>query len=126
MQLNSFCQEYFMDCLKCILIPVSYSSKKWPLYRNIVTILSFLYSSIPSVPDVHFDQFNSSISSTQPNLLVPSSIFELKLDGIRCIAYCDSYCTDLRNKRDVKLIPRFPELKDLHKQCNEKCILDGE
>ena len=56
----------------------------------------------------------------------PDSIFELKLDGIRCIAYCDSDSTDLRNKRDMKLIPRFPELKDLHKGCREKCILDGE
>lgn len=56
----------------------------------------------------------------------PDSIFELKLDGIRCIAYCDENGTDLRNKRDMKLIPRFPELKELHKACNEKCILDGE
>lgn len=53
------------------------------------------------------------------------SIFELKLDGIRCLAYCDD-STDLRNKRDMKLLPRFPELKDIHKNCKEKCILDGE
>ncbi|WP_455718937.1 ATP-dependent DNA ligase [Anaerosporobacter sp.] len=55
----------------------------------------------------------------------PGSIFELKLDGIRCIAYCDDH-TDLRNKRDMKLIPRFPELRDINKSCKEKCILDGE
>ena len=48
------------------------------------------------------------------------SIFELKIDGIRCIAYCDN------NSRDMKLLPRFPELSDLYKCCNEKCILDGE
>lgn len=54
-----------------------------------------------------------------------NSIFELKLDGIRCIAYCDE-TTDLRNKRDMKLLPRFPELKEIHKHCNCKCILDGE
>ena len=54
-----------------------------------------------------------------------NSIFELKLDGIRCIAYCDDN-TDLRNKRDMKLLPRFPELKDIHMNCKEKCILDGE
>jgi ATP-dependent DNA ligase len=54
------------------------------------------------------------------------SIFELKLDGLRCIAYCDLNETDLRNKRNMKLLPRFPELKDIYKSCKEKCILDGE
>ena len=53
-------------------------------------------------------------------------IFELKLYGIRCIAYLDKDNTDLRNKRDFKLIPRFPELEYLHKYVNGKCILDGE
>ena len=55
-----------------------------------------------------------------------NSIFELKLDGIRCIAYCNSQSVDLRNKRDMKLLPRFPELNFLHTACKEKCILDGE
>lgn len=54
------------------------------------------------------------------------SIFELKLDGIRCIAYCDGQTSDLRNKRDIKLLPRFPELAGIHLHCREKCILDGE
>lgn len=54
------------------------------------------------------------------------SIFELKLDGIRCIAYNDVSSTDLRNKRDVKLLPRFPELESVYKNCKHKCILDGE
>ena len=54
------------------------------------------------------------------------SIFELKLDGIRCIAYLDSHSTDLRNKRDFCLLPRFPELSNLHNYCQTKCILDGE
>lgn len=54
------------------------------------------------------------------------SIFELKIDGIRCIAYCDGKGVDLRNKRDMKLLPRFPELSDIYKCCNAKCILDGE
>lgn len=54
------------------------------------------------------------------------SIFELKLDGIRCIAYCDNNSVDLRNKRELKLLPRFPELMDLYKGCKQKCILDGE
>ncbi len=54
------------------------------------------------------------------------SIFELKFDGIRCIAYIDDQSTDLRNKRDMMLLPRFPELELLHGGCNHKCILDGE
>jgi len=54
------------------------------------------------------------------------SIFELKIDGIRCIAYCDSNGVDIRNKRDFKLLPRFPELENINKYCKDKCILDGE
>ena len=53
-------------------------------------------------------------------------IYEVKLDGVRCIAYLDKDTTDLRNKRDFKLLQRFPELKNIHKYVNEKCILDGE
>lgn len=53
-------------------------------------------------------------------------IFELKFDGIRCIAYFDDNCVDLRNKRDMKLGPLFPELNDTYKQIKYKCILDGE
>lgn len=53
-------------------------------------------------------------------------IFELKLDGCRCIAYCDKNSVDLRNKKDRKLLPQFPELKEIYKQCHGKCILDGE
>lgn len=56
----------------------------------------------------------------------PDWIYELKLDGIRCIAYLDRDTTELRNKRDMLLLPRFPELKDINKQVNVKCILDGE
>lgn len=56
----------------------------------------------------------------------PDSIFELKVDGIRCIAYCDSDSVDIRNKRDFKLLPRFPELEPMYKGCRHKCILDGE
>lgn len=55
-------------------------------------------------------------------------VYELKWDGIRCIAYLDpdNEYTDLRNKRDFKLLPRIPELENLHKQVKQKCILDGE
>ena len=54
------------------------------------------------------------------------SIFELKFDGIRCIAYIDDQSTDLRNKRNMMLLPRFPELELLHEGCQNKYILDGE
>ncbi|MGL6219238.1 MAG: DNA ligase, partial [Lacrimispora sphenoides] len=54
------------------------------------------------------------------------SIFELKFDGIRCIAYNDDKSTDLRNKRNMSLLPKFPELELLFKGCKQKCILDGE
>lgn len=54
------------------------------------------------------------------------SIFELKLDGCRCIAYCSKNGVDLRNKRDKKLLPQFPELDHIHQNCHGKCILDGE
>ena len=57
----------------------------------------------------------------------PDWIYEVKLDGIRCIAYLDSEDgTDLRNKLDKKLLPHVPELYDIHKQVKRKCILDGE
>ena len=53
-------------------------------------------------------------------------IYEIKLDGIRCIAYLDENGTDLRNKRDKKMLPCVPELKDINRQIKKKCILDGE
>lgn len=56
----------------------------------------------------------------------PDSIFEFKIDGIRTILYADSNSCDIRNKRDVKMIPRFPELKEIYRSCKYKCILDGE
>ena len=53
-------------------------------------------------------------------------IYEIKLDGIRCIVYLDEKQTDIRNKRDKKLLPHVPELTQIHMQVKEKCILDGE
>jgi len=55
----------------------------------------------------------------------PDWIYELKLDGIRCIAYLDQ-ATDLRNKRNDRLLPKVPELGNLHHYAKERCILDGE
>ncbi|WP_312888378.1 ATP-dependent DNA ligase [Clostridium bowmanii] len=56
----------------------------------------------------------------------PSYIYELKLDGHRCIAYLNNDSTDIRNKRDVKMISKVPELSNIHKQVKKRCILDGE
>ena len=56
----------------------------------------------------------------------PDYLYELKLDGLRCIAYLDPQRTDLRNKRNIKLLPKVPELAQIHKQVQCRCILDGE
>lgn len=56
----------------------------------------------------------------------PDFVYELKLDGVRCLAYLDNTGTDLRNKMDIKLLPKYPELANIHKQSNARCILDGE
>jgi len=54
-------------------------------------------------------------------------IYELKLDGIRCIEYLDKNSVELRNKRNDKLLFRYPELANINKQIKcEKVILDGE
>lgn len=54
-------------------------------------------------------------------------IYELKLDGIRCVAYLDKNSVELRNKRNDKLLYRYPELSEINKQIKcEKVILDGE
>ena len=53
-------------------------------------------------------------------------IYELKLDGERCIAYLDKEGVDLRNKRNVKMLIKVPELINIHKQIKRRCILDGE
>ncbi len=57
----------------------------------------------------------------------PDSIFELKLDGERCVAYLDPKTgVELRNKRDLRMLQKVPELAELHKQVRARCILDGE
>lgn len=55
----------------------------------------------------------------------PNWIYELKLDGIRCIAYLDDK-TELRNKRNLRLLPKVPELTEIYQNIKERCILDGE
>lgn len=56
----------------------------------------------------------------------PDWIYELKLDGCRCIAYLEENRVILRNKRNMELLPRFPELSEIHKSAKRKCVLDGE
>ncbi|NLO08967.1 MAG: DNA ligase [Clostridiales bacterium] len=58
----------------------------------------------------------------------PDWIYELKLDGIRCILYLDNQGknTELRNKRNLRLLPKVPELTDIYQNVKERCILDGE
>ena len=56
----------------------------------------------------------------------PDYLYELKLDGVRCIAYLDPSGTDLRNKRNIKMLPRVPELTHIHTHIRCRCILDGE
>lgn len=58
----------------------------------------------------------------------PHFIYEIKWDGERCIAYLDvkEKTTELRNKRNMIMNPKAPELLQLHRQVKKKCILDGE
>ncbi|MDF2699425.1 MAG: dependent ligase, partial [Haloplasmataceae bacterium] len=71
--------------------------------------------------------------SASPMLLTESEpfdsenhIYELKLDGIRCLAYLDQFQTELRNKRNKILNNTYPELKNINKSVKQRCILDGE
>lgn len=50
-------------------------------------------------------------------------IYELKLDGERCIAYLDRDKTILKNKRNILMLPKVPELAEIHKNVNVRCIL---
>ncbi|HAN09349.1 MAG TPA: DNA ligase [Clostridiales bacterium] len=52
--------------------------------------------------------------------------FELKFDGIRCLAYLSDEGVELRNKRNKRVTDTYPELNSIHKQVKKRCILDGE
>jgi bifunctional non-homologous end joining protein LigD len=66
------------------------------------------------------------ISEIQEPFDDPNCIYELKLDGERCVVYLDKSGTTMQNKRDLILNPRYPELREIHKAAKVKCILDGE
>ena len=54
-------------------------------------------------------------------------IYEMKWDGKRCVAYLDPQTgTELRNKRNVRMLPKVPELSEIHRQAKKPCVLDGE
>ena len=54
-------------------------------------------------------------------------LYEMKWDGERCVAYLDPKGgTELRNKRNVRMLPKAPELAEIHRQAKKRCILDGE
>ncbi len=53
-------------------------------------------------------------------------IFELKLDGIRCIAYIDTKSVVLQNKRFKDVTAIYPELGFMNKCVVKRCVLDGE
>jgi DNA ligase D-like protein (predicted ligase) len=52
-------------------------------------------------------------------------LFELKLDGVRCIACLDRE-TRLQARSGQDITAQFPELQQLHCQVSKPCILDGE
>ena len=53
--------------------------------------------------------------------------YEIKWDGERCVAFLDPEAgTELRNKRNVRMLPKVSELSQIHRQAATRCILDGE
>ena len=56
----------------------------------------------------------------------PACIYELKLDGFRCLAYSDKQTVDLRNKKNMRMLSKFPELSGIYRNITGRCILDGE
>lgn len=66
------------------------------------------------------------IAENKPPFDSLNYIYELKLDGIRCLAYLDNHELELRNKRNKRLNGIYPELTGINKQVKSRCILDGE
>lgn len=53
-------------------------------------------------------------------------IYELKLDGIRCVAYIEPKSVTMQNKRFKDLTDIYPELTEMCKCVKKRVILDGE
>lgn len=72
--------------------------------------------------------------SAQPMLIAqqreafddPEWIYELKMDGFRCLCYAKDGMVDLRNKRNMQMNSRFPELMPIYKNIKGTSIQDGE
>ena len=57
----------------------------------------------------------------------PNYIYELKWDGERSVAYLEpGKPPELRNKRNVRMLGKVPELEQICRQVKKRCILDGE
>ena len=53
--------------------------------------------------------------------------YEIKWDWERCVAFLDPEGgAELRNKRNIRILPKVPELLGIHRQVSARCILDGE
>lgn len=65
------------------------------------------------------------IADEKPAFNDANYIYELKLDGTRCLAYLDKD-TKLFNKRKLQITNQFPELSQLHTMVKHRCVLDGE
>lgn len=66
------------------------------------------------------------IAHNKPAFDDENYIYELKWDGVRCVAYLDRDGVVLRNKRNKDVTVIYPELSQIHKQVRKRCILDGE
>ena len=66
------------------------------------------------------------IAEETPPFDDPAWRYELKLDGERAIVYLGPEGTELRNKRNRRMLPILPELSDIHRQVKKRVILDGE
>lgn len=53
-------------------------------------------------------------------------LYEIKMDGVRCVAYIEDSQVDLRNKRNLALLHSVPELHSIHTAVKGRVILDGE
>ena len=53
-------------------------------------------------------------------------LYELKLDGVRCIAYLDKGSTRFYTRNGIDASEKYPEMMQLYHQVKEPCVLDGE
>lgn len=56
----------------------------------------------------------------------PDYIYELKMDGIRALAYLDTDKITIINKRGKDVTANYPELSSIHAGCRGRAVIDGE